>query len=74
MREKVEEALDTVRGYLQADGGGVEVVDITDGVVQVRLSGACGGCPGATATLKYVIEQVLKEKLPEEVKKVVAVP
>ncbi len=74
MREKIEEALDLVRGFLQADGGDVEVVDVTDGVVQVRLNGSCGGCPASTQTLKYVIEQVLKEKMPDDVKKVVAVP
>jgi len=74
MRERVEEALELVRGYLQADGGDVEVVDVTDGVVQVRLNGACGGCPASTRTLKYVIEQVLKDKLHDEVKRVVAVP
>ena len=72
MREKVEAALNRIRPALQADGGDVELVDVNDGVVQVRLMGACGGCPMATMTLKAGIERVLKEEVPE-VQEVVAV-
>ena len=73
MKEKVEKALDAVRGYLQADGGDVELVDVSDdGVVSVRLTGACGGCPMSQMTLQMGIERTLKEKIPE-VTKVVAV-
>lgn len=72
MKEKVEAALAEVRPALQADGGGVELIDIKDGVVRVKLTGACGGCPMSTMTLKAGIERILKERVPE-VKKVVAV-
>ena len=73
MRERIETALNKVRPMLQRDGGDVELVDVTDdGVVQVRLKGACGGCPMSTLTLKNGIERVLKEQVPE-VKEVVAV-
>lgn len=72
MREKVEAALSLIRPALQADGGDVELVDVSDGVVKVRLTGACVGCPMATMTLKAGIERVLKEVVPE-VKEVVAV-
>jgi Fe-S cluster biogenesis protein NfuA len=57
---------------LQADGGDVELVDVSDGIVQVKLTGACGGCPMATMTLRLGIERVLKDQVPE-VKEVVAV-
>jgi len=73
MREKVEEALKEIRPGLQADGGDVELVDIVDGVVKVRLKGACAGCPMSQMTLAFGIERVLKEKIPE-IKKVEAVP
>ena len=72
MRDKVEEVLDKIRPSLVADGGDVELVDVTDGTVQVRLVGACAGCPMSTMTLKMGIEQMLKEEIPE-VKEVVAV-
>ena len=65
MNEKVKEALDDVRPALQADGGDVELVSIEDGVVKVRLKGACSGCPMAGITLKNGIERYLKEKVPE---------
>lgn len=66
MRDKVERALDRIRPALQADGGNVELVDVTeDGVVKVRLTGACGCCPMSTYTLKMGIEQRLKEAVPE---------
>jgi Fe-S cluster biogenesis protein NfuA len=66
MKEKVQEALNKVRPYLQRDGGDVELIDVTeDGEVKVRLKGACGGCPGAQITLKQGIERVLKQEIPE---------
>ncbi|MEO5366193.1 MAG: NifU family protein [Magnetococcus sp. WYHC-3] len=66
MRDKVEAVLKEVRPFLQRDGGDVELVDITaDNVVNVRLRGACGSCPGAMMTLKGSIERVMKERLPE---------
>ncbi|OGP54118.1 MAG: hypothetical protein A2Y65_12935 [Deltaproteobacteria bacterium RBG_13_52_11] len=71
MREKVEEALKKIRPTLQADGGDVELVDVTDGVVKVRLTGACGTCPMSTMTLKMGVERILKEQIPE-IKKVEA--
>jgi Fe-S cluster biogenesis protein NfuA len=71
MNEKVKAALDQIRPALQADGGDVELVDVKDGIVKVKLTGACGGCPMATMTLKKGIERILKEKVPE-VKEVVA--
>lgn len=72
MRDKVEAALAQIRPALQADGGDVELVDVTDGVVKLRLTGACSGCPMSTMTLKMGIEKVLKQQIPE-VKEVVAV-
>ena len=72
MREKIQVAIDRVRPALQADGGDVELVEVKDGVVSVRLTGACGGCPMATMTLRNGIERVIKEEVPE-VKEVVAV-
>ena len=72
MREKVEEALAQIRPALQADGGDVELIDVNEGVVKLKLKGACGGCPMATMTLQYGIERVLKEKIPE-IKEVIAV-
>jgi len=72
MREKVEAVLNKIRPSLAADGGNVELVDVSDGTVKLRLTGACGGCPMASMTLKHGIELVLKEQLPE-VKEVVAV-
>ncbi len=72
MKERVEEALKKIRPALEADGGGIELVDVVDGVVHVRLKGACQGCPGAQMTLKMGVERVLKEEVPE-VKSVQAV-
>ena len=73
MRERVESALSKVRPSLQADGGGVELVEVTsDGVVKVKLTGACGGCPMSQMTLKMGIEKAVKEEVPE-VKEVIAV-
>ena len=72
MNEKIKAALDEIRPSLQADGGDVELVGVKDGTVSVKLTGACGGCPMATMTLKKGIERILKEKIPE-VKEVVSV-
>jgi Fe-S cluster biogenesis protein NfuA len=73
MREEVEKVLGMVRPALQADGGDVELVDISeDGVVSVRLKGACGSCPMSTMTLKMGIEKTLRDKIPA-VKSVVQV-
>jgi Fe-S cluster biogenesis protein NfuA len=73
MREKVEKALDKVREMLAAEGGNIELVDVSkDGVVKVRLTGACGCCPMSQMTLKMGVERVLKEEVPQ-VKEVVAV-
>jgi len=72
--EQVEKALDKTRTILNSDGGDVELVDVSpDGVVHVRLKGACNGCPMATMTLKSLIERVLKKEVPDikEVKSVV---
>jgi Fe-S cluster biogenesis protein NfuA len=67
LKEKVEVVLNKVRPSLQADGGDVEVVEIDEatGIVKVRLTGACGGCPFSTMTLKNGIERALKEEIPE---------
>ncbi len=66
MKEKVEAALEKVRPALQRDGGDVELVEVTeDGVVKVRLQGACQGCPMAQMTLQMGIERVLKEEVPD---------
>ena len=65
MKEEVEKVLEMVRPGLQADGGDVELVEVTDdGIVKVRLTGACGSCPMSTMTLKMGIERAMKEKVP----------
>ena len=74
MREKVQAVIDEIRPRLQADGGDIELVEVDDdGVVKVRLKGACAGCPGAQMTLKMGIERHLKEKI-AEVDEVISVP
>ena len=72
MRDKVETVLDKIRPSLIRDGGNVELVDISDSTVKLKLIGACAGCPMSTMTLKMGIERVLKQEIPE-VKEVVAV-
>lgn len=73
MRDQVEAVLDEVRPTMLADGGNVELVDVSaDGVVSVRLVGACSSCPMSTVTLKMGIERALMEKLPA-IKEVVQV-
>jgi Fe-S cluster biogenesis protein NfuA len=72
MKEKVQAALDKIRPSLKMDGGDVELIDVGDnGVVKVKLTGACGGCPMSQLTLKMGIERILKKEVPE-VKEVVA--
>ena len=65
MREQVEKSLQKIRPMLQADGGDVELVDVEDGIVQLRLQGACAGCPGAQMTLKMGVERQLKQDIPD---------
>lgn len=74
MKEKVRQVLDRIRPALQADGGDVELVDVETetGIVKLRLTGACAGCPMSQYTLKMGIEATLKEEIPE-VNEVVAV-
>jgi Fe-S cluster biogenesis protein NfuA len=73
MKEEVQKAIEKVRPGLQADGGDVELVDVTDdGVVKVKLTGACHGCPMSQMTLKMGIEKIVKQQVPS-VKEVVSV-
>ena len=72
MKERIEKALTKIRPALVADGGNVELVKVKDGVVKVRLTGACGGCPMSQLTLKMGIERHLKKEVPE-VTEVIAV-
>jgi len=66
MKEKVQAVIDEIRPNLQADGGDIELVDVTaEGLVRVRLQGACSGCPGAAMTLKMGVERLLKRRIPE---------
>lgn len=65
LHEQVQEVLDKLRPFLQRDGGDCELVDIEDGVVKLRLMGACGSCPSSTITLKAGIERALTEEIPE---------
>ena len=67
MKEKVEAAIQKIRPMLQADGGDVELVDVQEGIVTVRLQGACAGCPMSQMTLKNGIEKILKKEIPEVV-------
>ncbi len=73
VKEKISKAIESIRPYLEADGGDVEIVEITkDLVVKVRLLGACNGCPFSVQTLKAGIEQVVRKEVPE-IKELVAV-
>ena len=66
MEEKINNALDQIRPFLQRDGGGIEFVEYTeDNIVKVRLKGHCAGCPGAQMTIKGVVERILRESYPE---------
>ena len=74
VREKVQDVINLIRPAVQADGGDIELVDVTgDGVVQIRFHGACHGCPSSTMTLQMGIEGNLREKVPE-ITSVIAVP
>jgi Fe-S cluster biogenesis protein NfuA len=72
MKEEVQKAIDLIRPSLQADGGDVELVDVTDGIVKVKLTGACRGCPMSQMTLKMGIEKMIKQQIPD-IKEVIAV-
>lgn len=72
MKDRVEKVLDKIRPSLIADGGNVELVDVVDGVVKVKLTGACGGCPMSQMTLKMGIERYVRKEIPE-IKEVVSV-
>ncbi|GAA5028883.1 NifU family protein [Marivirga lumbricoides] len=63
--ERVEKALDSIRPYLEADGGNVKVLDVNDGVLRLELLGACGSCPMSTMTLKAGVEEAVKRAVPE---------
>jgi Fe-S cluster biogenesis protein NfuA len=65
MKEQVEDALKKIRPLLQRDGGDVELVEVVEGVVKVRLQGACAGCPMSQMTIKNGIERLLKQEIPE---------
>ena len=66
MEQKIKDALDQIRPFLQRDGGDIEFVEYTDdNIVRVRLQGHCAGCPGAQMTLRSVVERILKESYPE---------
>ena len=66
MKEKVQKVIEEIRPMIQMDGGDIELVEVTDqGVVKGRLKGACAGCAGATMTLKFGVERILKQKIPE---------
>ncbi|HLJ60773.1 MAG TPA: NifU family protein [bacterium] len=73
MQARVQQVLDTIRPHVQADGGDIELVDIVDGVVQIRLAGSCVGCMYSMMTLQAGVERMLKEQVPE-VKAVEAAP
>ncbi|OGP68159.1 MAG: hypothetical protein A2W27_07645 [Deltaproteobacteria bacterium RBG_16_44_11] len=73
MKEKVQKAIDLIRPGLQADGGDVELIDVSpDGVVKVKLTGACQGCPMSQMTLKMGIEKIIKSQIPD-IKEVISV-
>jgi Fe-S cluster biogenesis protein NfuA len=73
LHERVERVLDTIRPYIQADGGDIELVGVADGVVQIRLAGACVGCMYSMMTLQAGVERMIREEIPE-IKAVEAVP
>ena len=71
MKERVEQVITKIRPMLQRDGGDIKLVDVTDGVVKVKLTGACGSCPMSMMTLKMGVENALKKEIPE-VKEVIS--
>jgi Fe-S cluster biogenesis protein NfuA len=73
MKEEVQKAIDLIRPSLQADGGDVELIDVSaEGIVKVKLTGACRGCPMSQMTLKMGIEKMIKKQIPD-IKEVIAV-
>lgn len=68
--EEVEQVLEKVRPFLQRDGGDIELIDVEDGIVKVRLTGACGTCMASTMTLKMGVERALLEEMPDKIKEV----
>ncbi len=71
--DRVKKALDTIRPYLQSDGGDIDLIEVTeDGIVKVKLTGACHGCPYSLQTLKAGVEQAVMKEV-SEIKKVVSV-
>jgi len=73
LRDKVEQVLESIRPYIQGDGGDIELLDIVDGIVQIRLAGACVGCMHSMMTLQAGVERMLRDAVPE-VKAVEAMP
>ncbi|MCS7235223.1 MAG: NifU family protein [Armatimonadota bacterium] len=73
VRARVERVLQAIRPYIQADGGDIELVDVSDGVVQIRLAGACVGCMYSMMTLQAGVERMIREEVPE-IQAVEAVP
>jgi len=73
MQDRIKEAIEEIRPYLQSHGGDVEFISFVEGVVNVKLQGACHGCAGAQATLKNGIQRILQEQFPEDVKSVESV-
>ncbi len=72
MKAKVQAVIDKIRPLLQRDGGDIQLIDVVEGVVKVKLQGACGSCPMNAMTLKMGVERQLKQELPE-IKEVIAV-
>ncbi|MBP1748823.1 MAG: NifU-like domain protein [Deltaproteobacteria bacterium] len=72
MRERVQQVIEKIRPLLQRDGGDIQLVDVTDGIVKVKLTGACGSCPMSAMTLKMGVEKQLKQEIPE-IKEVISV-
>jgi|YelNatPaOPRAMG01_1025707.scaffolds.fasta_scaffold358372_2 Fe-S cluster biogenesis protein NfuA len=72
LRKKVEEALKDIKCFLQTEGGDCELIDVSDGIAKVKLTGTCAGCPFAQLTLKMRVEKIIKERVPE-IKEVVNV-
>ncbi len=72
MKERVQEVIEKIRPMLQRDGGDIQLIDVLDGIVKVKLQGACGSCPMSAMTLKMGVERQLKQEIPE-IKEVIAV-
>ena len=72
MKERVQVVIDKIRPLLQRDGGDIQLIEVSDGVVKVKLQGACGSCPMSAMTLKMGVEKQLKQEIPE-IKEVVAI-